>query len=887
MMPKILIGGYYGANNMGDEAILTVMLNSLRAKDANTHFVVVSRNPEHTTKQHGVEAVDWKDIPALLAAGQQADLIVLGGGGLFQDYWGLDPDYYLRTGYWDIVQYGSLPLLAKLLEIPCMIYGVGIGPLESELAREHTRLACERADVLTLRDTASLDLLCQAGFDPKDPARQLEILPDPVFTLHSTSQDEEQVSQFLEQKKIDADVQLIGVSLRYWDRSGPPWEWLPYIAEGLNRFLAQNNKAQVLLIPFQTNDESPYTNDAVVLKKLYEYLAESWRIHLLDDPISAGFTQALIGRCSVLVGMRLHALILGINTGVPVVALTYDPKISILMKDAGLSEFCNLTLTPKPDELARQIQKAFDERELLRPRLQEMHQDRSTKAQRYGELALGLLRKSPKAPLRFSQQFALEQLLLFTRVDQKLLQVEAENQLLAQKLAELEHAREQLVEIESSRFVRFARAYYRLSESGPLRYPRRFISMLRQEGPLKTIHKAAEFLTSRAGRAAQQTGDLAQVTDGFTAVNSVVYQLNQRRLKGVFVLTSAFVFDELYNQRVINLAKFLAMDGWGVIYVAWRWSKDEFMPGIGQEVYKNLFQLPVDMFLEHRDVLTGLINPKRYFVAEFPHPEFLSAALQLRRYNFKIVYEIIDEWEEFHRVGQAIWFNPAVEESLVLNANLLTAVAPALVEKFSHIRKDIQLSPNGFDPAVLGKNNALVARKNLKRPGIHIGYFGHLTDSWFDWDFIFRVVDAARQRNIPLEFHLIGYGNPNLDERLQPYQSQIHLYGKVNPSDLHRYARDWDVAMIPFKPGKLSEAVDPIKIYEYLYFGLPVIVTGILHLENLPAVTVVKNENEFIDAVLAWPGNKTFEPLDMSVHTWEQRFRQLLETLEREEWMFL
>src|SRR5215212_8689124 len=140
-MPTLLIGGYYGAGNVGDEAILSTILHDLRRHDPDLNFIVVSYNPEKTRSEFAVESISWYAINAVLDAALRSDLIILGGGGIFHDYWGIDPDKYLRMGYWDITAFGSLPLLAKLLSIPCVILAVGVGPFKSELGRAHTRLA--------------------------------------------------------------------------------------------------------------------------------------------------------------------------------------------------------------------------------------------------------------------------------------------------------------------------------------------------------------------------------------------------------------------------------------------------------------------------------------------------------------------------------------------------------------------------------------------------------------------------------------------------------------------------------------------------------------------------------------------------------------------------
>ena len=98
-MKEILIGGYYGGGNLGDEAILAAILQDLRNLDPSLNYSVVSWDPHLTRKEHEVGAVYWRDIEALVEASRKADLILVGGGGLFQDHWGLDPDTYLRVNH--------------------------------------------------------------------------------------------------------------------------------------------------------------------------------------------------------------------------------------------------------------------------------------------------------------------------------------------------------------------------------------------------------------------------------------------------------------------------------------------------------------------------------------------------------------------------------------------------------------------------------------------------------------------------------------------------------------------------------------------------------------------------------------------------------------------
>lgn len=388
-------------------------------------------------------------------------------------------------------------------------------------------------------------------------------------------------------------------------------------------------------------------------------------------------------------------------------------------------------------------------------------------------------------------------------------------------------------------------------------------------------------------------------SNSYEIVRTVIGRLNERSLKGIFMVTSAFVFDEFFNQRVINLSKFLSKQGWGVVYIAWRWSEKEEMLSIGEEVYKNIFQVPVDMFLKNVDAFAQVPYVEKYFVVEFPYPGFFLSGLRLRRNGFKIVYEIIDEWEEFHKVGQAIWFNKSLENTFVINANSVTAVALPLIEKFSGLRQDIYLSPNGYTPALLGEKHRNIAhKKQIQKDEVHLGYFGHLTESWFDWDFLLNVLDLAQKKNFKIYVHLIGYGEPNLREKLASYSDRVKFYGKIHPSELYKYVEKWDAAIIWFRSGKLSEAVDPIKIYEYLYFGLSTIVKGISHLQDLPLTYIVENESQVLDTLITLQNDglkhlRESPEITLAVEqtlvksTWEQRFTDLLGILENEKQLLM
>ena len=128
-------------------------------------------------------------------------------------------------------------------------------------------------------------------------------------------------------------------------------------------------------------------------------------------------------------------------------------------------------------------------------------------------------------------------------------------------------------------------------------------------------------------------------------------------------------------------------------------------------------------------------------------------------------------------------------------------------------------------------------------------------------------------------FHIIGYGEPSglkLPENVQ-------FWGRVEHRDLPAYARFWDVAMIPFREGRLTEAVDPIKLYEYLHLGLPVVATSMVHLRGTPGVFPCLRDDFERTLILAKQTSFPRQEVEKFVqgNTWEKRVEQILEEIGR------
>jgi polysaccharide pyruvyl transferase CsaB len=401
-----LISGYYGAGNLGDEAILECMLKQFREIDPKVNYIVTSWDPAVTSNRYQVESVPWKDFGSVFNAVKRANLVILGGGGLFQDYWGINPATYLSKEYWGITAYGTIPLLARLNNIPSMCYAVGLGPFFSEEGVQHTRFALENCDRVTLRDQDSLSLLSSAGFNS---LQDVKVFADPAFTLSSSPDEEIEVEKFLQPYRQEGINHFLGLILRNWDHSSPQSEWVQNLAEVLRQFSFHHPDYRIIFIPFQVSEESKFTNDLVALNDLSDALDLPKKVILVDSPLTPGKAQSLIANCDAVISMRLHGLIMAINTGTPLVGLPYDPKVSSLLKEAGLSEYCSPSLTVDQAKFVDLVEQVIARKIQIRKAMKKFHADAEKAAYKNALQAFDLYNNSHIQALSIQQQIQLEQ----------------------------------------------------------------------------------------------------------------------------------------------------------------------------------------------------------------------------------------------------------------------------------------------------------------------------------------------------------------------------------------------------------------------------------------------------------------------------------------------
>ncbi len=356
-MKRLLLSGYYGYGNAGDEAVLAGLVTGFRSLPAELDLTALSGNPPATRTAHGINAVDRSLPAALLPAIARCDLFLSGGGSLLQDV----------TSAQSIFYYLGVVRLAQMLGKKTMFIAQGIGPLKRGRSRKLVAAVANKLDAITVRDAASARLLAEIGVS-RPP---IEVTADPALLLFRPPAP-----------NSGGDEGGFGVALRPW--------------HGQEQLGTQTAAACFPTLAGQTPRLLPMQpgSDAAVAA---QFAGEWARLQGASGPVSASSIPddlnallSIIAGCDMMVGMRLHALILAAAAGVPSAALAYDPKVAAFMQASGQGDAVYDLSAPNADALAALIGQVWRERDERAAALRAALPELRAKARRNCGAALAL-----------------------------------------------------------------------------------------------------------------------------------------------------------------------------------------------------------------------------------------------------------------------------------------------------------------------------------------------------------------------------------------------------------------------------------------------------------------------------------------------------------------
>ncbi|MEY8402697.1 polysaccharide pyruvyl transferase CsaB [Oscillospiraceae bacterium 44-34] len=364
----VVMSGYYGFGNAGDDAILESIHQAIRSVSDEVSVTVLSNDPDQTRRQYGVEAVPRFRVWRVFQALRRCDALLSGGGSLLQD----------ATSTRSLVYYLSVIRCAQLLRKPVMLYANGIGPVRRPANRRRVKRVVEGASLVTLRDHASARELEEMGV-----ARSVQVTADPVFHLEPAG--EERTAQLLAGAGLEGTESFVVVSVREWRDVGDFWIQLARLCDHLSRV----HGLKILFLLMQPE------RDREVTARVRERMEEPACV--LDEPCTPRELMGVLGRSRLCVAMRLHTLIFAARMAVPALGLVYDPKVDSYLEELGLPAAGDVERFDGQEAIRRANALMADYDNVL-ARLREKSAQLSQAAEENEQLLLELLERTKNRP---------------------------------------------------------------------------------------------------------------------------------------------------------------------------------------------------------------------------------------------------------------------------------------------------------------------------------------------------------------------------------------------------------------------------------------------------------------------------------------------------------
>ena len=311
-MKKVLLAGYYGHDNIGDEAIAEALTKELKRR--GYEVIILSGDKVTSAQIYGVEAYNRQNLSEIKEAIKNCDFVILGGGSLIQDV----------TSSYSLWYYTGFINLCKVFGKKVFVAFQGIGPILKKKNEFLTRVTLNGHKNLWIRDEISINTLREIGVVKPN----IILSSDAVFMLKPPSK--EQVSVLLAKAGIKKEEgrPLIGIAPRKWGNEDKAGVFARIADESINRF-----NAKIVFFAFHRETDVKYINE--ICSRMTN------RAYIVSDRFLPSEVMGMMGAMDLNIGVRLHSLIFSAKMGVPLLGISYDPKIDGFLDMLGMSPVCD------------------------------------------------------------------------------------------------------------------------------------------------------------------------------------------------------------------------------------------------------------------------------------------------------------------------------------------------------------------------------------------------------------------------------------------------------------------------------------------------------------------------------------------------------------------
>ncbi len=358
----VIISGYYGFSNSGDDSILYAIIKELKENCPDIKIVVLSNSPEFTAADYGVRAIHRLNFVNIFRYMRKTKLLISGGGSLIQDV----------TSSKSLVYYLGIIEMAAFLNKKIMLYANGIGPVNNSLNQQKVKSTLNKADLITLRDPASLEELKSFGVDKPE----IIVTADPAFNLFAA--DSAEVNEILNHAGLSEGSKYCVCAIRPWKTmSRDFYSELKAVADYSGK---KYNLSMVFLVMQPVNDTKISQNAKNAIENSY----------IISDNLSPSQMLGVVNNAEFVLGMRLHTLIYAAKCATPLIGIVYDPKIRGVMDYMGQNLQIGVECL-NPETVCRYIDEIMENSEQISLSLRELSETSSERATENARLAIQLL----------------------------------------------------------------------------------------------------------------------------------------------------------------------------------------------------------------------------------------------------------------------------------------------------------------------------------------------------------------------------------------------------------------------------------------------------------------------------------------------------------------
>lgn len=328
---NILINGWYGQLNAGDDAILDVFVERTASR-FDARFTVLSELPGNIPPTSRLRSLFHPsllgrralrhylngDVLRHLRAIRQADLVVLGGGGILRD----------NTNWRNLLRLLDEIWLAKLFGRKTMMYAIGVGPFRSRIGKWLIGATARACDLVTVRSQRAAELLREVGV----PAERIHVVADPAFLLPARPPAAGVRAEL--EALFGGGKRRIGFYPTFFLRRRP--ENLARIAAAFDQ-LAETEDVEFVALPMSVLDGG--MDDVVITRRIRDAMRSPEALHVYERRLTAQELKWASALAPLNITVRLHAMIFSLGCGVPVVPLNYEPKVPNVFEDFAAPEY--------------------------------------------------------------------------------------------------------------------------------------------------------------------------------------------------------------------------------------------------------------------------------------------------------------------------------------------------------------------------------------------------------------------------------------------------------------------------------------------------------------------------------------------------------------------